>query len=609
MRLLFSILVLFMTSASLLGQGTDEQLAQHYFTNGEFEKALSYCQKAYNKDPNKFNFKRLYECYKQTQNEKDAEKLLKKQLSANKNDFEYPVMLGELYENQGKEKEALKIYQELVDDYAGSTMTIQDIYVLFKNKGKNDWALKTLEKGRKVFKDNYPLNLLFADLYSITGEKEKMIQEYVDLLEINSTYAENIKASLSRQLDFQQESKELDLLKSSLIEKAQKKPNETVYGDILIWLFMQKKQFNLALTQAQALDKREKGNGKRVYELGQECTQNKVYDVARKAYQHVISLGDEGVYFYEAEFALLNVRFLEITNQRGYSQEEILQALNEYKQTLDRVGKNRNALPLIRERAHILAYYANQGSQAITELQEALTIPGLTSIQLAEVKMLLADILVISGDVWEASLLYMQVDKDFKFEVIGSEAKFKNARIFYYDGDFDFAQSQLDILKQSTSKLIANDAMNLSVLITDNYGLDSNYVAMSKFAQADLLLEQRLYKQAFELYDSITTQFPYHSLSDEILFRKAQAMEKQGKWSDAVRFYDELLQYYATDLLADDALFRLGIIYSEHQINTEKASECFKKILLDYKGSLLTNASRNRLRQLRGEQVELEEDI
>jgi tetratricopeptide (TPR) repeat protein len=609
MRLTLLILMFFLSSSLVFAQGTDEQLAQHYFTNGEFEKALSYCQKAYNKEPNKFNFKRLYECYTQTQNEKDAEKLLKKQLSANKNDFEYPVMLGELYEKQGKEKEALKIYQELVDDYAGSTMTIQDIYVLFKNKGKNDWALKTLDKGRKVFKDNYPLHLLFADLYSITGEKEKMINEYIDLLEINATYAENIKASLARQLDFQQESKELDLLKTSLIEKAQKKPNETVYGDILIWLFTQKKQFNLALTQAQALDKREKGNGKRVYDLGQECTQNKVYDVARKAFQYVVSLGDEGVYFYEAEFSLLNVRFLEITNQRSYSQAEIAQALGEYKQTLDRVGKNRNALPLIRERAHILAYYANQGPQAIVELQEALKIPGLTSIQLAEVKMLLADVLVISGDVWEASLLYMQVDKDFKFEVIGSEAKFKNARIFYYDGDFDFAQSQLDVLKQSTSKLIANDAMNLSVLITDNYGLDSNYVAMSKFAQADLFLEQRLYEQAFVLYDSITTLFPYHSLSDEILFRKAQAMEKQGKWGEAIRFYDELLQYYATDLLADDALFRLGIIYSEHQMNTEKANECFKKILLDYKGSLLTNASRNRLRQLRGEQVELEEDI
>jgi tetratricopeptide (TPR) repeat protein len=203
----------------------------------------------------------------------------------------------------------------------------------------------------------------------------------------------------------------------------------------------------------------------------------------------------------------------------------------------------------------------------------------------------------------------MQIDKDFKFEIIGSEAKFKNARIFYYEGDFDFAQSQLDVLKQSTSKLIANDAMNLSVLITDNYGLDSNFVAMSKFAQADLLLEQRLYSEAFTLYDSITTLFPYHSLSDEILYRKGQAMESQGKWNEAVAFYEELLKYYENDILADDALFRMGIIYVDHLFQREKATDAFMKILMNYKGSLLGNASRNRLRALRGDSVELEEEL
>jgi tetratricopeptide (TPR) repeat protein len=606
---LFGLFVFFLAGTSF-AQTTDEQLASHYYTNGEFEKALPYCQKAFSKSATKFNFKRLYECYMQTENEKEAEKLLKKQISLSKNDMEYPIMLGDLYESKNQLKDAQKIYESLIEDFASSTMTIQDLYMNFRNKAKYDWALKTLEKGRKTFKDAYPLHLLYADIYAIQGQKEKMVDEYLSLIEIQASYLESVKSNLARLIDFQaEESKDFELLKAKLIEKAQKKTNETIYGDFLIWLYIQRKQFNVALIQAQSLDKREKGEGKRVLFLGKECIENKVYDVARKAFQYVVQLGDDKLYFYEAEFALLNARFIEITSQRNYSKEEIETALSEYNNTLNRVGKTRNSFNLIRERAQILAFYANKASVAIEELREALKIPGLTSIQQAELKMLLADILVVSDDIWEASLLYMQIDKDFKFEIIGSEAKFKNARIFYYEGDFDFAQSQLDVLKQSTSKLIANDAMNLSVLITDNYGLDSNFVAMSKFAQADLLLEQRLYSEAFTLYDSITTLFPYHSLSDEILYRKGQAMESQGKWNEAVAFYEELLKYYENDILADDALFRMGIIYVDHLFQREKATDAFMKILMNYKGSLLGNASRNRLRALRGDSVELEEEL
>jgi tetratricopeptide (TPR) repeat protein len=221
--------------------------------------------------------------------------------------------------------------------------------------------------------------------------------------------------------------------------------------------------------------------------------------------------------------------------------------------------------------------------------------------------MLLADIYVLKDDIWEASILYMQIDKDFKFETIGFEAKFKNARIFYYDGDFKFAQSQLDVLKESTSKLIANDALKLSLLITDNFGLDSNYTAMRQFARADLLLEQHQYNQAFQLYDSIASAFPYHGLNDEILLRKSQAYQQQGKWQDAIALLDKLLLNHSEDILADDALFQLGSIYENQLKDKEKAIECYKKILFKYKGSLYGVEARKRLRILRGDKMDAED--
>lgn len=610
MKLLSLIFILFLATIARAQEGTDQQLAQYYYAAGQFEKALPYCQKLYAKENNKFNFTRYYDCLIALENEKEAEKLIKKQISTDRNNLEYPVLLGEFYENHDKAKDANKLYQDLITDYSTSTFTLLDLYKAFRNKGKYDLALQLLEKGRKSLKENYPLNIEFAEIYNITGQPEKMIEEYLNLIEIQANYAPSIQSVLTQRIDFSKEiSPEYDLLKQKLLEKSQKKPNEFVYAEMLIWLFTQKKQFASALVQAQALDKREKGAGQRVYELGNMCVQNKVFDVARKCFKYVVDMGEENALFYEAEFALLNTHFQEITQNRNYASEELTSTLNDYQATLNRVGKNRSSIRLISELAHIQAYYANQTLEAKNLLEEALKIPGITQIQEAELKMQLADILVLRDDIWEASLFYMQVDKDFKYEPIGFEAKFKNARIFYYDGDFKFAQNQLDVLKQSTSKLIANDAMKLSLLITDNYGLDSNFTAMSMFATADLLLEQHQYEKAFFLFDSIVTAFPYHGLADEILLRKGIAMENQGKWAEAVVFLEDLMKYHAEDILADDALFHLGDIFENHLEDKEKAIESYKKILFDYKGSLYTTEARKRLRALRGDAIDPEDNL
>lgn len=598
------LLLLIFASLGIKAQGdTDMQLAQHYYSSGDFEKAKIYYVKLYDKDPSKFNFLRYYDCLIQTNDKKEAEKVLKKQSNANRNDLEYQVMLGQFYEENNESDKAQKLYSSLIEDLQADPNSIISLFNAFKGKGRNDLALQTIEKGRKLLKGTYPLHFQFAELYGATGEKDKMIAEYLDLLDFHSSYSSSIQSILSRQIDFSAtESKEYDLMKNALLERIQKKPEEAVYSEMLVWLFIQKRNFAGALTQMQALDKRLNEQGRRVLDLGRICVENKEYETARKCFKYVTNLGPDQLYYYQAETALLNTRFLEVTTNRNYSKEELDATLLEYKTTIDRVGKKRSSISLIIEMCHIQAFYANQASTAITTLTEALTIPGLTDMQKSEVKMELADIHVLHGDIWEASLYYMQIETDLKFEPIGHEAKFKNARIFYYDGEFDFAQSQLSVLKESTSKLIANDALKLSILITDNFGLDSNYQAMTWFANADLLVEQHRFEEAFVLYDSIIKTYPYHSLGDEILIRKSKAMQDQGKWSEAIAFLEELLKYNGEDILADDALFQLGDIYENHLNNKEKASEYYKTLLFNFKGSLYSVEVRKRFRQIRGDQ-------
>jgi len=581
--------------------GTDQQLAQYYYDNGEYDKALVYYEKLFDQNPSKINFTRYTECLVQTGDSKKAEKTYKKFISRQREKQEYQIMFAKFYENQGETEQANDIYRELIDNLEARSSDVVRLYNAFKSQNKPDLSFETLEKGRKLLKKSYPLNYYFADYYGSVNQTDKMIEEYLDLLEVHASYINDVQRVLSRQIDFSEEedSKEYELLKKALLERSQKNPSSTTYAEMLTWLFIQKQNFAAAFVHVKALDKRMDGRGRYVYDLGAICVENKDFSTAKKCFEYLIDQPDE-LYAIRSQNALLNVRFLQVTTQRDFTLAELNETIAAYKDALNRVGTNASSLPLILELTHIQAFYANQSKEAIETLTSALDIPGISMMQKSEVKMQLADVHVLDGDIWEAALLYSQVDKDYKFDAIGHEAKFKNARIFYYDGEFDYAQSQLDVLKQATTKLIANDALNLSLMITDNYGLDSNYIAMNWFAQADLLIEQHQYDRAFMYFDSISKEYPAHSLGDEILMKKAHSFKLRGEWSKAVESLEELLKYYPTDILADDALFQLGEIYENNLLNPDKAKEYYRRILFDHKGSLYTAEARKRFQKLRG---------
>ena len=599
----YILLLLFFCSITLsYGQTeTDIQLAQYYYTNGEFDKASMYYEKLYATDPSKVIFTRYFECLMEIQDFKTAEKVIKKQANANKSDLELQVTYAQFYEEVNEGSKAKKIYEEILESVNSNPgLTIQ-IYQAFIARGKVEYAKATLDKGRKLA-PSYPFNFQYADYYSLAGNKPEMMREYIDYLEVQPSMKESIQLAINSRVDLSKsESVDFIALKELLIGKTQKQNAPLIYSEMLIWLFVQNQNFNGALIQAQSIDKRIQGDGSRVYDLGLICVENKANDIARKCFDYVISLGSNQPLYFEAQKSLLNTRFIEITTNRAYSEQEISATIQDYKAALERLGKSRFTFQIILELAHIKAFYGNQIEESIQDLTQLLQTPGLTDMQRAQVKMQLADVNVLGGDIWEASLLYMQVDTDFKFEPIGNEAKYKNARVFYFDGEFDFAQGQLGVLKESTSKIIANDALQLSVMITDNYGLDSNYQAMMWFATAERLIEQHRYDSAFVLFDSIQINFPMHSLADEILFRKGKAMEQQGKWVAAAEYYNDLLKFHSDDILGDDALFRLADMEENQFQNKEKALEYYKRLVIDFKGSLFSTEARNRIRVLRGD--------
>jgi tetratricopeptide (TPR) repeat protein len=582
---------------------SDEQLAAQYFQNKEYEKAAYHYEKLFDKNPIDRYYQNLLTCWIETENFSKAEKLIKKQQKRNPYAQTYTVDLGYVYKREGKKEEAKKVWDKAINDLSPNQNQIFELANAFINRKEIDYALATYQKGRKILNGLYTFHFEIADIYAQKGDYTAMINEYLDILLINEAYIQQVQNALLRIYQSAPEEKKNDVLKTELLRKIQKYPDKKIFYEMLIWIMMQEQDFNGALVQCIALDKRLKEDGARVFSLAHMAAQNKQYEAAVKGYKYLIDKGKENYYYSSAKIELLHVNFKKITEQAKYKKEELNALEKNYVETLNELGKNANTASLMRDLAHLYAFYLHQTDKAIAVLDEVIAMGRISPQIKAECKIDLADILLFENDIWEASLLYSQVEKDFKHDELGDKAKFRNARLSFFVGDFKWALSQLDVLKGSTSKLIANDAMQLALLISDNTTIDTNEVPLQIYARAELLSFQNKLDNALKTLDTINMYFSGHSLADDVLMSKARIYEKKQDFVKAFEMYENIYLGFADDIYGDDALFRMAEIQQYNFNNEEKARELYQKILTEFPDSIYVVESRKRIRQIRGDNV------
>jgi len=303
---------------------------------------------------------------------------------------------------------------------------------------------------------------------------------------------------------------------------------------------------------------------------------------------------------------LIAARDQKITNSGTYLKSDLVKLESDYETTLNELGKNQITAPLISKYAHLKAFHLDKIDEAVTLLEETISLPRISPIFAAQCKLELGDILILRGEVWEASLLYSQVDKDFKQDAIGREAKFRNARLSYYMGEFEWAAAQLNVLKAATSQLISNDAMSLGLLIMDNLGLDSdsNSAPLLFYSRADLYEFCNRNDAALATIDSMLLEFPAHTLTDEAWFKQAGIFFKKGDFKKTAEHYFKVFETYPDDILGDDALYKLALLTENNLSDKPKAQELYELLLTKYPGSLYTVDARKRFRSLRGDKVQ-----
>lgn len=584
-----------------------EQLAYQFLQNQEYEKAADIFEKLFKKDLNPSYYAALYECYVQLETFSEAEKLVKKQIKRFPQANLYYIDLGWVYELSGNESKANNEYQKAIKNLPPSSHEVIKVADNFKYRKKYDLAIETYLRGKKLV-HNYPFTFELGELYLIKKDIPAVLNEYLDVLSFNPGYIQQVQNALQTILNDDPNQKRKDLLKSMLLKRIQSKNNDVIFNEMLIWLFIQEKDFEGALIQAKALDKRNDEDGQRIIKIAQLARANYDFDEAINCYEYVISKGDGYFYFLQSKINLVQCLNEKILFTNNYTLKDLTHLEKQYYSTLEELGNNYRTIELSISLAHLQAFYLDKADTAIVLLEECLKFPRAKELDIAKAKLELGDILVFQNNIWDAVLYFGQVESAYKHDIIGHEAKFRKARVYYYSGDFEWAKTQLNVLKASTSKLIANDAMKLSLLITDNTGLDTNLAPVIEFAYADLLIYQKVYDKALIALDSILINHPTHlEIKDDIYFKMAYIKEQQGDYEKAIQYYQKNIDLKSA--LSDEALLRLGFIYEFKLQQTDTAQEYYKTILLSYPGSIHSVIARKRFRYLRGDWEEATDDL
>jgi tetratricopeptide (TPR) repeat protein len=595
-----SLWITFLAGPALVRAQTERELAEEYFKKDDCAKAIVYYTHVLRDGFDKTSLKNYSVCVAKSKSWGDAETFIKKQI---KNDAAnaswYQLYWGSLLEAQGKAQEALKKYEQAIVSTGIKLDQKREIAEEFRASGQSIWAKNAYLDAREIAKRPDLFQLELASTYRDLNEPEKMIDE---LLSYGTRY-QNTEVVQNMLGDFTKDEKEQALLEKVLYEKIQKFPNEGFYNELLIWYQIQRKDFYKAFIQERALDKRFKHNGSRLYNLAMLALQNLDYANAVTIFDYIVKEYPKGQLYPVARRMAIFSREEQVKNTYPVKRDEVLKLLSQYQQLVDELGVGSRTSEALRNMAMLNAFYLDDFKKAIETMQMAIDAGKAEKSFADKCKLDLGDIYLLQGEPWEASLLYSQVEKSQKDDLLGYEAKLRNAKLNYFKGEFELSKAVLDILKKATSREIANDANKLSLLIMDNTGLDSSETAMKAYSSVELLLFQNKKFEAIDELRDLYQKYSTHSLSDEILWLTARTYMKLDSNRQALQTLATLTSRFSVDILGDDALFEMAKLYQEKLNDKNEAMKLYQQLMEKYPGSIFVAESRKRFRLLRGDVV------
>lgn len=574
--------------------GQEDFLAKQYFNDGDFEKAVVFYKSLTDKNPRRSDYAEgLVACYQQLEKYKEAEEFLLKRLHKGS---PYPTVFIELgynYQLQKENEKASQYYEKALSRIEENPNYGYGIGFKFQRLILLDYALRAYERAMEL-NPKLDYNFQMARIYGEQGNVEKMYESYLELIKKGKASQTNVLRNLDNFISEDPNDPNNISLKRTLLLKAQNNP-DILWNEVLSWLFVKQKQYLSAFNQEKAIYKRSEGRSlSRISGLGDMAFDNDALEDATIIYTYIDKNSADPVAKLNANLSMIDIELLDETSRN-------LDKINkEFELLIEEYGYENQTLQLQIAYANFLTFKRNEAEKAIDILKQCLSLP-LDRFSVAYVKLALGDILVFNRRFNEALIYFSQIQRSLKNDILGQNARFKVAQTSFYKGDFEWALTQLKVLRSSTSQLIANDAMQLSLLISDNSLEDSTQTALKKYAKADLLAYQQNTKEAIEVLNDILENHKGEKIEDEALMKQGELFESIKDYTAAEMNYLKVVTFYENDILADDAHFALAELYRTVLNQPNKAKEHYEKIIYNFQDSYYFPEARKKFRILRGD--------
>nr|WKN39136.1 tetratricopeptide repeat protein [Tunicatimonas sp. TK19036] len=601
-------IIILLTCANIIqvsAQDTEQiELAQQYDDKGEVEKAKTIYDELVSR---KKNITLVHDRYIRLLVNNgfmsEAEKYMDKVLRIYPDNILYQLDAGLVQLRKGDDAEAEKYYTGVFERAQSDPMQVRVVAGHLIKHELVERAVNMYLAGRRASGDPNMYALELANVYRRLNETDKMVQEYLAYANEDPSHISYVKNVLQNILT---EEEDLESMSNLLLDKIQQDADNPLYSELLIWINLQQKNFYGAFMQARAVDRRLRTEGDQVMDVAQIALENHDYENALKMYDYIIEKYPRTANYVSARRYKIKAREELVKNQFPVQQEEIVKLIEDYQNFIDEsgnspIGPSAATLEAMRSQALLYAFYMDEKDQAIEILQQVAGNSKSSREMKAQTKLDMGDIYVLMDQPWESTLLYAQVEKAHKEEPVGYEAKLRNAKLSYYKGEFSLAQDHLDVLKEATTREIANDAMSLSLLIQNNTVLDTSGAAMQAYADVELMLFQNKQQPALTKLDSMLSKYQGHPLEDEIYWLMAKVYLQLGSFDESLAKLSKITESYGFDILGDDALFMTGRIYEEQLKDNDKAMELYTQFMREYPGSIYVADVRKRFRSLRGD--------
>jgi tetratricopeptide (TPR) repeat protein len=578
--------------SSIWVSAQNEQLALQYFDDGEFEKALTIFEESLQKQPsNFFFFQKILECRQQLKQYEKVEELISKRIDKY-NQPQLFIELGYNHQLQKNVEKAEKNYELAIQEVDKEPNYAYQVANSFEKKVLLEWALKAYETAQKK---NLNLNFDYqsALLQGQLGNLNLMLEKLLDYSYKNQDNTPLVQNQLSRFLLDDVNGAFANEIKKGLLLKTQKS-QDVYWNQFLSWFFVQQKEYGKAFIQEKAVYKRNPNSFFNIVTLAQLAIEEKQNEEATSILTFVLENTDNLDLQMQAHHFLLTLE-IESALEKDYLALDLkLQGV------LKKYGITPFSLELQILTAHFETFYLKQPSLGKQLLQNTLQLP-LNIREESKVKMELADILIYDEKFNQAILYYAQVEENLKNDVLAHEASLKLAQANFYKKDFDWTLQQVKNLKQSPSLLIANDAVELFLLIEDNSVEDSLRIALQDYSKADFQLYQKKNDDALQSFLTILQKHKGKSIEESTLFKVGKIFEEKKDYTKAIAYYQNILEHHKDGIYKDEALFFSAEIYRKHLLDNEKAKPLYEKIVLEHPDSLYFTESRKHYRTLRGD--------